>query len=33
VLDFELGGQRLAQIAELDQGERIGPNPDEMAVT
>ena len=33
VLDFELGEERLGQIAKLDRGERIGPNPDEFAVT
>jgi 2,5-diketo-D-gluconate reductase A len=31
VLDFELGEDRLAQIAKLDRGERIGPNPDQFA--
>jgi diketogulonate reductase-like aldo/keto reductase len=31
VFDFELGEDRLAQIAKLDRGERIGPNPDQFA--
>ncbi len=33
VLDFELGADWLAQIAKLDRGQRIGPNPDEFAVS
>ncbi|MGH2869140.1 MAG: aldo/keto reductase [Solirubrobacteraceae bacterium] len=31
VFDFELGEDRLAQIAKLDRGERIGPDPDQFA--
>ncbi len=32
VFDFELGEERMERLAELDAGERIGPNPDEFAV-
>ena len=31
VFEFELGEHRRTQIAKLDRGERIGPNPDEFA--
>jgi 2,5-diketo-D-gluconate reductase A len=32
VFDFELSEDQMAAIAELDQGERIGPDPDTFAV-
>lgn len=31
VFSFELGAERMAAIAELDAGERTGPDPDRMA--
>jgi 2,5-diketo-D-gluconate reductase A len=33
LFDFELGPERMAQLAELDAGERIGPDPDTMSAT
>jgi 2,5-diketo-D-gluconate reductase A len=32
IFDFELGPERMSQIAELDAGERTGPDPDRFAV-
>ncbi len=33
VFGFELDAEQMSQIADLDAGERTGPNPDEFAVT
>jgi 2,5-diketo-D-gluconate reductase A len=33
IFDFELGAERMARLAELDAGERIGPDPDRMSTT
>jgi 2,5-diketo-D-gluconate reductase A len=32
IFDFELGPERMSRIAELDAGERVGPDPNQFAV-